>query len=509
VRPREPSIAITGASTALGAVRPAREPPGRHNPHDMAKSQDAAIKRLAPAVDRSKGEWRLLRARLSTITPQALGRGLLSTAVVVVAVLLARTTWPALLPFAIGGLLAYTIYPVVDRLDRVMPRALAAALALAAGLAILVLVVAVVVPPLVAVSIQFFRELPDSTQLADLRAQLDAYLATLPEGARVLVVGILERVGAIARDGISAFLDSIASLVVASVVGVFDTIGFVVGLVLLPLWTLSVVRDGGSLRAQVASHFAPAVRADAMALLTIVHRALGTFLRVQLAAAGAVGVAVYVGLQGVERAEIATYQVPIALAAFIGTAQVIPQLGGLIGALPIGLLALARQDEPAATVALLVVYVIALQLVKMAVGARLGRDLNVRPAIALPAFAVISQIGLVWLLLSAPILVIARNTVRYLRGRMSDPPLPAGVLPGQPTAKRPSPASAATLPPLYRDATGGTRQGQAGGAVFGTRRAPLVPPATAAMAVNPSSRPSGATASAPIVIGVSPMTVRR
>ena len=87
----------------------------RHNPHDMAKSQDAAIKRLAPAVDRSKGEWRLLRARLSKITPQALGRGILSTVVVVVAAVLAKETWPALLPFAIGGLLAYTIYPVVDR----------------------------------------------------------------------------------------------------------------------------------------------------------------------------------------------------------------------------------------------------------------------------------------------------------------------------------------------------------------------------------------------------------
>ena len=233
----------------------------------------------------------------------------------------------------------------------------------------------------------------------------------------MLVVGILERVGAIARDGISAFLDSIASLVVTGVLGIFDTIGFVVGLVLLPLWTLSVVRDG---RFAARPGWPPSsrrlLRADAMALLTIVHRALGTFLRVQLAAAGAVGVAVYVGLQGVERAEIATYPAAIAVAAFMGTAQVIPQLGGLIGALPIGLLALARQDEPAATVALLVVYVVALQLVKMAVGARLGRDLNVRPAIALPAFAVISQIGLVWLLLSAPILVIARNTVALPAG---------------------------------------------------------------------------------------------
>jgi hypothetical protein len=143
----------------------------------------------------------------------------------------------------------------------------------------------------------------------------------------------------------------------------------------------------------------------------------------------------------------------------MGTAQVIPQLGGLIGALPIVLIALARQDEPAAAVALLVVYVIALQIVKMAVGARLGRDLNVRPAIALPAFAVISQIGLVWLLLSAPILVVARNTVRYLRGRLSEPPLPAGVLPGERRRSAAPPGQAARargpavapIPSFYRD----------------------------------------------------------
>jgi predicted PurR-regulated permease PerM len=426
----------------------------------MSRSQDAAIKRLAPAADRSRAEWRLLRTRLSTITPQALGRGALSTVVVVVAAVLAKETWPALLPFALGALLAYTIYPVVDLLDPVMPRVIAAALALAAGLAVLVLVVAVVIPPLVAVSIQFLRELPDSAQLAELRAQLDAYLATLPEGARALVVGILERVAAIAADGLSAFLDSIAGLVVAGVVGIFDTIGFVVGLILLPLWTLSVVRDGRSLRMRVASEFAPGVRADVMALLTIVHRALGTFLRVQLAAAAAVGVSVYVGLQGVERAEIATYPASIALAAFMGAVQVIPQLGGLLGAFPIVVIALARQGEPEATVALLVVYVVALQLVKLAVGARLGRDLNVRPAIALPAFAVISQIGLVWLLLSAPILVIARNTVRYLRGRMSEPPLPAGVMPRERRRRSAAPPgqtvaaparSAAPIPSVYRD----------------------------------------------------------
>ena len=246
----------------------------------------------------------------------------------------------------------------------------------------------------------------------------------MPEGARALVAGVLERVAAIVSAGLSSFLDSIASLIVAGVVGIFDTIGFVVGLVLLPLWVLSVVRDGRSLRGQVAAQFAPGLRVDAMALLTIVHRALSTFLRVQIAAAVALGVAVYAGLELVSRTGIASYPAAIAVAAFMGAAQVIPQLGGLIGAIPIVLVALARQDQPEAAVALLVVYLVAQQLVKLAVGGRLGRDLNVRPALALPAFAVISQIGLVWLLLSAPILVVARNTVIYLRGRLAEPPQP-------------------------------------------------------------------------------------
>ena len=52
-----------------------------------------------------------------------------------------------------------------------------------------------------------------------MRPDLALVAGMVPEGARVLVVGILERVGAIARDGVSAFLDSIASLVVTSVVG--------------------------------------------------------------------------------------------------------------------------------------------------------------------------------------------------------------------------------------------------------------------------------------------------
>lgn len=451
-----------------------------------ASPQDRAIARLAPARERSRAEWRLLAARLGTITPRALGRGILAAVVVLVGAWLSAATWPALLPFAVGALLAYAIYPLVDLLDDVLPRILAAAIALAVGLGILGVVVAIVVPPLVSVVIEFLRDAPGSAELATLRSQVDAYLATLPEGARALVEGVLDRVVAILSTNLSSFLDSIAEVVVRSAVGVFDTIGFVVGLVLLPLWILSVVRDGGSLRRSIAAQFAPALRLDVYALVTIVHRALSTFLRVQLAAAFAVGLVVYAGLRLSAESGIAAYSAPIAMAAFMGTAQVIPQLGGLIGAIPIVLVALARQDEPVAAVTLAVVYLVALQLVKLAVGDRLGRDLRVRPALALPAFAVLSQIGPVWLLLSAPILVIARNAVVYLRGRLAEPPAPAGVLPWEPARARAT-ATAAAIPPAYRGSVSPAPTVRSTASPTASTTAANRPPA-----LLPTAQPSGA-----------------
>ena len=271
--------------------------PIRHTARIVAATpQDAAIARLQPAVRRSRAEWRLLRTRLATVTPQALGRGLVAVAVIAAAAWLSAATWPALLPFAVGGVMAYAVYPLVGMLDRFLPRVVAAAIAIAVGLAIIVAVIAVVVPPLVQVALKILQGLPDSTEVARLHDQVQAYLATLPDATRALVQGVLDRLAAITREGLAGFVNGIAELIVNGVLNIFDTIGFVVGLVLLPVWIVTVVRDGRAFRAAIAAQFAPGIRTDAMALITIVHRAASTFLRVQLAAAAATGVLIYVGL---------------------------------------------------------------------------------------------------------------------------------------------------------------------------------------------------------------------
>jgi hypothetical protein len=54
------------------------------------------------------------------------------------------------------------------------------------------------------------------------------------------------------------------------------------------------------------------------------------------------------------------------------------------------------------------------------------------------------------LLLSAPILAFGSDLVRYLHGRFSEPPRPAGILPGEPTPVPMRSLAAERIPPGYR-----------------------------------------------------------
>ena len=57
-------------------------------------------------------------------------------------------TLPAILPFVFGGLIAYALLPVVDALDRLMPRTLAALLSVSAIVVAVVGIGLIVLPPL-------------------------------------------------------------------------------------------------------------------------------------------------------------------------------------------------------------------------------------------------------------------------------------------------------------------------------------------------------------------------
>src|SRR3954470_3627148 len=117
------------------------------------------------ALAASRAEWRRLGRRVAAISPAAVGRSLLVVFSAFLLWELVTSTWPALLPFLAGAVIAYAVLPSVDALDRYMPRMLASALCVIAVAVGLLAAVAVVLPPLALGTIRMVAELPTRSQI--------------------------------------------------------------------------------------------------------------------------------------------------------------------------------------------------------------------------------------------------------------------------------------------------------------------------------------------------------
>ena len=328
----------------------------------------------SPAARARAGvRWATLGNRLRTISPEALTKGGIAALVVGGATMLSVATWPSLLPFVVGVVIAYSVLPIANRLDRFMPRVIAALLA-----------------ELVAVATESATNLQAS---------------------------------------INGFVDSAASIVSSQILGVFNTLSFVLGLLVIPAWVLTIVADERHIKRRAASLLPVAMRRDAGAIVAIMDRAFGTFLRHRVLLAIVSGLLVWGGLEVTNSIGLTQVRYTATAGTLLGFLQLIPELGFFLGIFPI--LLFIPLSGPVAAATAFVVYWAAVKLADGLVGGRVSKGvLDVHPAVLLPAIVVLSQFGIGWLVAAAPVIAIIRDLVRYGFGRLSDPPTPAGVMPG-------------------------------------------------------------------------------
>jgi predicted PurR-regulated permease PerM len=414
---------------------------------------DDASERRAYAA----GEWAALRGRLQTVTPQAIGRGALTIAAIGAALWLAAASWPAVLPFVVGGLIAYALLPVVDGLDKFLPRSLAALVSVLAGVAVVIGIALVVLPPMAAAFVRLANGFPTPDQVDAAIDRLQTQLGSLPDGSRAAILPIVTAVASTVRDVFSGAAGSLDDIVRAGVAALLNAIGALLGLIVLPTWMLVLMSQQRRAKIAIDSRITPGLRADTWAIAAIVDRAAGAYLRGYVVTGFLVGFLAYLGLRLSPMIGGPTFQEPFALATLAGVTQVVPVVGPLLGAAP-ALLLLAIDPTRAATY--FAVYVAARVIGASVLGSRLmERRLGVHPAILVPGVVMIGQFGVLPLLLSAPIVAIAVDLVRYVHGRLSEPPKPAGVLPRTTEATIPGaagrPVSAALHPvrSVYRAAT--------------------------------------------------------
>jgi predicted PurR-regulated permease PerM len=402
---------------------------------------------------RAAAEWGRLRQQLRTVTPQTLGRSVLVVSVIGAAVWLTAATWPAAAPFAVGGILAYLLLPLVDTLDRIMPRSLAAVISVLAAVAVVGAVLVVVLPPLAGAFVRFAAELPTAQQIEDALARWQAGEVSLPEGSQVIVLPVLEALAGAVRAALADTSGSLQRLVGVLIQALLGAVATLLGLIVLPAWMLTVLGAHRGMRSSLYQRVTPSLREDARAIVAIVDRAAGSYVRGYVVAGLLVGVVAYFAALASPRLGGPTFNEPLAVATLAGATQLIPVIGPILGLLP-ALLVLPFGADRA--VAYLVVYVVARFIGGNLLGSRImERRLTVHPAIMVPGVILIGQFGLIWLFLAAPIVAISVDLVRYVHGRLSEPPRPAGVLPGTTAVATVAPGEVTTpafIPVAYRQA---------------------------------------------------------
>ena len=200
-------------------------------------------RQLSGAVERAAYAWRRSLLRIRSISPRGLARLLLVLISFTALAWLIWKAWPALVPFFVGGIIAYALLPVVDRLDRIMPRIVASFLALGGLLAFIGLIIALLLPPLAQ---QIFRVYIALPPIEEVRAEIDdltRYIETLPEPTQNAINTIAERVAERLRENLDVFLGSVVDVAIGSVLGLINTIGFVLGLLVIPAWLLQILKD--------------------------------------------------------------------------------------------------------------------------------------------------------------------------------------------------------------------------------------------------------------------------
>ena len=328
---------------------------------------------------------------------------------------------PVLVPFILGLVLAYLLLPLVHWLERHMParlrtwkvaRPLSIILTYLLFLLILAGVVAFLVPVMAEQVGTFIERVPQYyEQLGDLVQEgRQWYEVSIPEDWKVTVE---ENLAEIAQDVLGAVQENVVGVVRS----VFSSIGFLIGLVIIPFWLFYILQDESQVKEGILEALHPELRADVQSLATLVDEVLSAYIRGQLLLCLFVGVL----------ATIAMFIIGVPFAPVLGLIagifEVLPNIGPYLGAIPAILVALATNPVSAIWVA---VAFFAIQLIEnlVLVPRISGSSVKLHPAVVMMVLVIGGQLAGFWgMLIAVPVTAVIRDVFLYLYLRLLDEPL--------------------------------------------------------------------------------------
>jgi predicted PurR-regulated permease PerM len=334
-------------------------------------------------------------------------------AVVLIALWLARSALPV---FGIAIALAFLLDPPVTALQRRgVPR-------LAGILIVYVVVIVVVVglgwlllPPLFEQLQRFLEELPTfASQLMAWEQAIVDWLANLP-----LPDPIREALDTIIASGQQTVIGLLEAIVGPLLSFIARTAGFIVGLVVVPVWLLYVLKDRERLPDGILRMLPVGWRTDTGHAMGLTTGLIGRWIRGQILLGAVIFTATLIGLLVLALigfTEFADFAVLLALVA--GILEFVPIIGPIIAAVPAVLI--GASISPAAAVAAIALYTVVQQLENhLLVPKVMGDAVDLHPAVVILSLIMgASLFGLWGAILAAPVVALARDLYRYVFRRL-------------------------------------------------------------------------------------------
>ena len=326
----------------------------------------------------------------------------------------------ALLPFAIGGLIAYLLAPLVGRFEKLVPlrarlsqetiRVVAIFEVYLLFIGVLTILGLTVIPRMVDESQQFVDDLPAYWE--DSREEIDywnrRYEAEVPPEIKEQVEANL--------DQITAYLSQFGTRFAAATIGSIQRfVSLVAGLVLLPLWLFYVLKDQRRGMAYFYRIWPEEVREDVYQIVRIIDRILASYIRGQLFLGLIVGVVTGVGMWAIG------VQQPLALGIVAGIFEMVPILGPWISFIVAALVVLATDPDKLILVAILSLGIQQLENTFLVPRVQ-GSAVNMNPAVIMMLLVIGGAMwGIIGIVIIVPLAAIARDVFAYLYCRLAHP----------------------------------------------------------------------------------------
>ena len=357
--------------------------------------------------------------RLPSVSPRV---ALLAGAALILAITLYAGR-EALGPFVVGLLLVYLLAPPVEFLARLrVPRSLAILLVYVAAVGLMIEGLNLMLQPLVDQLRQFTSDLPG---LADrLRVQLEEVGAVyrgleLPPAIRQAIDEWLAKLA----QGDVGFDPAVLLPVLRATTAVVATF---LAFFIIPVWGFFLLKDRPALVRAAQASIPPEWLPDVEAVVAIVSRVFGSWVRGQVLLGLTVGIATFGGLLILGEAVDPIFsRFAILLAVVAGVLELLPIIGPIIAAVPAILLA-ATAGLDAVGAAFILYFGVQQVENNLLVPKIQGNATNLHPSAVMVALIVGATIGgLLGAILALPVTAAARDVYRYLFARLSvaaDPP---------------------------------------------------------------------------------------